>query len=337
MSTGSKKTKTAILKALFDIGGSVGAARIADKLQSSGINLQPRTVRFHLLQLDKEGLTEFVSKRSGRRLTERGRKELERANVFEKIGFIAAKVDSLGYRMGFNCRTGKGTIVLNTAIVRRRDLSRALSEIKLIFEKQLGMGNRIAMIDKSKGLAETEVPPGFVALCTVCSVTINGILLHESIPINSRFGGLLEMRDGKPVRFVELIEYSGATIDPLEVFIGAGMTSVRECARTGNGAIGASFREIPSVAVDDLKKLQKHLNKCGLKGILKIGAPNQPLFDIPVSEGRTGIIVVGGLNPFAAVREAGINLSLISLSALGNYKDFSTFSNLYRRYMDSLR
>jgi len=337
VATDNRKTKVIILKALFDIGVPAGAARITQRLQAAGIDLRPRTVRFYLLQMDREGLTQSVSRRSGRRLTERGREELNSANVFEKVGFVAARVDSLGYRMSFKCQTGKGTVVANTALIRRRDLSRALSEINGVFDKRLGMGSRAAMADSGSTLGGQVVPAGFVALGTVCSVTVNGILLHESIPVTSRFGGLLEMREGRPVRFVELMEYSGTTVDPLEVFIGAGMTGVRQCARTGNGAIGASFREVPSVAIDDLKRIQKHMDQRGLSGILAIGSPNQPLLDIPVAEGRIGLIVIGGLNPLAALHEAGIQTSLHSLAALEDSKSFVTFDILYRRYMDSLR
>ncbi len=55
---------------------------------------------------------------------------------------------------------------------------------------------------------------------------------------SSRFGGLLEVRDREPVRFIDVIEYRGTTVDPLELFIGAGVTRVAQCAATGSGIIG---------------------------------------------------------------------------------------------------
>ena len=48
--------KLAILKALKEIKGPAGAARIRERLLASGLDLQPRTVRFYLLQMDREGL-----------------------------------------------------------------------------------------------------------------------------------------------------------------------------------------------------------------------------------------------------------------------------------------
>jgi repressor of nif and glnA expression len=150
--------------------------------------------------------------------------------------------------------------------------------------------------------------------------------------VTSRFGGLLEMRGGQAVRFIELIEYSGTTLDPLEAFIRAGMTNVRACAASGAGIIGASFREIPSAAIEDAMKLQKAMRRKGLGGIMAIGQPNKPLLGVPVAEGRTGVIVVGGLNPVAALHEAGIRISMLSLAGLEDYRAFKDCEELCRKY-----
>jgi hypothetical protein len=48
------------------------------------------------------------------------------------------------------------------------------------------------------------------------------------------------------------------------------------------------------------------MEKAGLGGIILVGRPGQPLLEVPVSPGRVGLVVVGGLNPLAAVEEAGI-------------------------------
>ncbi|OQA24580.1 MAG: Ribonuclease R winged-helix domain protein [Verrucomicrobia bacterium ADurb.Bin345] len=259
MARQNKQIKLLILKALQEIGEAAGAARIHDRLAASGTMLQPRTVRYYLLQLDREGLTRFVGRRKGREVSERGREELARANIIEKVGFVEARIDSLGYRMTFSLGSEQGTIIANIATIRESYLARALEDMKPVFARRLGMGSRIAVAREEESIGGFTVPRGMVGIATVCSVTVNGILLDEGIPVTSRFGGLLEMREGKPVRFVELIEYRGTTLDPLETFIQAGMTRVRDCARTGSGVIGASFREIPSVALADVNRVQKRM------------------------------------------------------------------------------
>lgn len=302
--------KTAILRCMCHFNGPVGATKLTSRLMTDGVQLQPRTVRLYLLQMDREGLTRFVSRRHGRELTARGRDEAASANIMERIGFIAAKIDSLGYRMTFRHATGQGTIITNIATVSTPYLARALEYMKPVFTRRLGMGTKLAIAREGEIMGGLQVPRGTVALGTICSMTVNGAMLAERIPVTARFGGLLEIREGKPVRFLELMDYRGTTMDPLEFFINARMTRVRECARTGSGIVGASFREFPTVATEEAQRLIRHMERDGLGGILTLGQPNQPLLNIPVTEGRTGMIVVGGLNPIAALREAGAQVTI---------------------------
>ena len=60
----------------------------------------------------------------------------------------------------------------------------------------------------------------------------------------------------------------------------------------------------------------------GLDGILAIGLPNRPLLDIPVAPGRTGMVVIGGLNPVAGVYESGVRVKIHSLVGLEDFDSF---------------
>lgn len=327
-----KSVHAAILRALKAIGTPAGAAVLSEYLQAEGLSIPHRTIRQHLLQLDREGLTETVSRRHGRQLTERGLQEIEQGNVIDKLGFIATRIDQLGFQMSFNLQSGKGTIIANTAVLPQHYLVRAVEEMKPVFAAKIGMGDRILIAHAGERIGALEVPPKHAAIATVCSVTVNGILLNSGIPTISRFGGLLEMRDYRPQRFVELIEYSGTTIDPLDIFIEAGRTSVRACGRTGRGFIGASFREIPSPALPLVQNLRKEMNLLGLRGILAIGRANQPLMGIPVSEGRAGMIVIAGINPVAALIESGAHIQVESLAQLIDYRLFTPLHEWRRKF-----
>jgi len=288
----------------------------------AGLDVSARTVRFHLLELDRQELTALASRRSGRVITQAGREELSKSNVLLKVGLVSAKVDTMTYTMSFDVKTGNGTVITNTALLHRDCLQHALVEMRHVFRAQLGVGNRAVVAQTGEGVAGGVVPEGFAGIGTVCSVTFSGIFLRRGIPLVSRFGGLLEIRDRKPIRFVDLIEYRGSTLDPLEVFIQAGMTRVRDAVRTGNGVICAGFREIPAVAIADVEKLRIELRHKGISGLLAVGRPNQPLFGIPVSDGHAGLVVLGGLNPVAAIREAGYSVRLRSLAGLEDYARF---------------
>ena len=337
MNTKNNKARNAVLRILSEIDGPAGAAKIAERLPALGIQLQPRTIRLYLNELDRAGLTVLSSRRKGRTVTDLGRAELDHADIVAKVGFVHSKIDSLGYRMTFRSDTGAGTIISNFATVRTRDLPRVLAEIKPVFDHGLSIGNRLCIINSGEALAGRTVPSGSVAIGTPCSITLNGILMAEGIPVTSRYGGLIEIKQNRPVRFLELIAYSGTTVDPLETFIRAGMTDVRGCVQKGAGIITASFREIPSAAADDTRRLFNRIQQLGLGGVLLTGRAGQPLLDIPVADGRTGIIVIGGLNPIAAVYEAGIPCEPKSLSGLEDFARFRTYNETFRRYMDSLR
>jgi len=192
----------------------------------------------------------------------------------------------------------------------------AIKEMQLVVERGFSVGGMIAVAQGGTSLGNIVVPDGEMCIGTVCSVTLNGIFQKEGIPVVSRFGGLLEIRDRKPVRFVNMIEYRGSTLDPMEVFIRADMTRVRNAVLRGSGIVCASFREIPSAAVEQIRRVERVMKSHGLGGIFAIGRPSQPLFDVPVSEGYSGMVVLGGLNPIAAVREAGIRVSMHSLAGL---------------------
>jgi len=312
----------AILRALAEADGPIGAQRLTERVAMQGVVAPARTIRYHLLQLDREGLTRGRSRRAGREITMAGRDALANARVVEKIGFVAARVDDLGYRMTFDPRTGGGLIVANVTEISEGDLSRALPLMYAVFRARMGMGTRIALARPGESLAGRRIASGRVAIGTVCSVIVNGWLMRRGIPVTSRFGGLLEFRDRRPLRFRALIEYGGTTHDPLELFIAARMTSVSEYARTGHGIVGASFREAPAAALSVLHGAREDLDRLGLGAILEIGRPNQPLLDIPVAEGRVGLVVIGGLNPIAAICEAGISADVHSLCGLEDYARF---------------
>jgi repressor of nif and glnA expression len=315
---GQQKLK-AIMRILAETGRPLGSTTIAAELQAVGIDLQQRMVRYYLSQMDSMGLTENLG-RAGRRLTAAGLANLRAVGAVERVGFVSARVDELAYRQSFELERLAGTVVLNVSRVDAHDFPASLEMINLALGAGMGMGRLIAVGRQGDQLGDYLVPPGVVAVGTICSVTLNGVFRAAGIPVSSRFGGLLEVRDGKPSHFTHVIHYDGTTIDPVEIFIKGKMTRVRQAAATGTGTIGASFREIPAAALAAAGELIGRLSRIGLLGGFQVlGRPGQPLLDIPVSQGRVGLIVPAGLNALAAVEEAGIDTRNVAMSSLFDY------------------
>lgn len=319
----------AILRLLRDSPGPIGSERIAEELLLAGMDLSERTIRNYLAQADALGWTENLGRR-GRRITEQGVREVEGALVIDKVGFVASRVDELAYQMTFNPHTLKGKVILNVSTIGAENLEPAIAAMQEVFEANLGMGSLVTLAAGGAVLGGFRVPRGQVAIGTVCTVSINGILLHASIATTSRFGGLLEIEDMQPKRFTQIINYDGSSLDPLEIFIRGRMTSVARAARTGSGMLGASFREVPVVALQEVRRLVALSEKVGLGSVLAIGSPNQPLLDIPVTPGRVGLVLYGGLNTVAAIAEAGIDVTNKAMSTLCDFEELVDYRELPR-------
>ncbi len=332
------KMRVAILRVLRETDGAVGSTEIAEALRVQGFDHSPRTIRLYLQEMEEEGLVDEArrGRHGGRTITSKGIEEIKDALVIDRVGFTAARVDTLTWQMNFSPATGSGRIILNITTVSDDLAETALKEMVPVFEAGLSMGNFLAVARSGERLGAFEVPQGQVAFGTVCSVTVNGAFLSERIPTVSRFGGVLEISNGEPARFTDVIYYDGTTLDPLEVFIKGGLTSVRQAAATGNGRIGASFREVPTTALGHVAQLLRRLRRMGLGDDLLLGKPNKPLLDFPVHEGRTGLILAGGLNPAAAVQEAGIPTHNFALSTLFEYSKLMHYSRV-REHLKNTR
>ena len=213
-----------VLKILVRCRKAPWGTRIAQRLEEYGFDLSQRMVRNYLQRMDQEGLTKNLGKR-GRSITPKGEEELKSAFVIEKVGFVASKIDSLTYQMSFSLRKRKGgKLSLISLPSVNMTFTGQFTTLSWYFGQDWAMGRFVALNVpvEDRGAGEEER----VAIGTVCSVTINGIFLSEGIHSTSRFGGLLELVKGHPFRFTDIINYDGSSIDPLEIFVKGGMTSV---------------------------------------------------------------------------------------------------------------
>lgn len=325
------KTMLSILKILEKYTDVLGSREISRQIKMHGIDLTERTVRYHLRILDERGYTEVFGK-EGRKITEKGRKELGQALVSEKVGFVISRIESLSYFTTLNLETMDGDVILNISYFPEDRVKDAMKILKPMFSSPYVMSNRIIIARGGEMIGDITIPHGMMGIGTICSVTINGIFLKTGIPVTSRFGGVVEINEGRPVRFISLISYDGSSLDPLEIFIRSKMTDVLGAVKKRSGKILASFREIPVVCMDEAKRLAKVIADKGIGGILLIGEPNKPLLEVPVGIDKAGMVIVGGLNPIAAIEESGISTESKAMSTLYPYSKLKSFSELRWNY-----
>jgi repressor of nif and glnA expression len=316
-----------ILKILSDSQQPLGARVIARFLKDHGIYLGERAVRYHLKLMDERGLTRLVS-RDGRLITERGVEELGNALVRDKVGFAISRIELLALRTDFDWEKGNGLVPVNISLFPKGKFERAIQVMKPVFAAGICVSDLVAVAHEGEQLGELIIPAGKIGLATVCSIVINGTLFKAGVPMDSRFGGILQIRNHEPLRFVELIHYAGSSLDPSEVFIRARMTSVRDVSRTGNGKILANFREIPAVCRPIAENVMAKLKDAGLGGLMVIGNTSEPVCEISVELNRIGMILIGGLNPIAAAEEAGIETENYAMSTVLEYQKLKKFQEV---------
>ncbi len=319
-----------ILKLLGASQEPVGAGQIATQLRDYGVSLSERSVRYHLQFMDQRGLTELVGRRDGRLITKLGLEELAHARVRDKVGLVISKIEALAYRTTLNTETLQGNLPVNVSLFPRDQLEAVLEFMRPAFEAGLCVSDLIALADEGERLGDTLVPAGKVGIATVCSIVINGFLLKNGIPMDSKFAGILEMRQGVPLRFAELIHYSGSSLDPSEVFIRGKMTAVSKVAE-GKGSLLANFREIPAPSLGLVKRLLADIQKAGIRGVLTIGGIGETVCETPVDTNKAGLILAGGLNPVAYIQEMGIEAENHAMSTIMDYRRLTPFFKICGR------
>jgi HTH-type transcriptional regulator, global nitrogen regulator NrpRI len=326
-----EKKTLLVLRILHESPEPVGARIISRRMQEHGVNLSERGVRYHLKLMDDRGLTRLIGQHDGRVITEQGIDEIAHARVHDKIGFAISRIEILAFKTSLDLDRRQGLTPVNVSFFPKKFFKKAMELMKPAFSAGIRVSELVACAEEGTRLGEVTVPAGYVGFATVCSIVVNGILLKSGIPMDSRFGGILQIRDGRPLRFIELIQYSGSSLDPSEVFIRGRMTSVSQAAEKGEGKILANFREIPVPALKLVDELITKLRNAGIDGVLSIGEIGEPICQIPVDMNRVGMILYGGLNPVACAHEMGIDVENRAMSTVMDYQELQNFWALCKK------
>jgi repressor of nif and glnA expression len=313
-----------ILKNSIDL---ISSPKITEMLNIEGHDISERTVRYYLEDMGKKSYTEKKGK-LGYNITEKGLHEIDSITIIEKVGFLSSRINKIAYKMSFNPDKMSGTVIVNLSIANPMEIKHLFSSFKKVYEKDMAMGQMLMLVPPGETFHNLKIPDHMIGIGTVCSVTLNGVLLKNGIPTNSVFGGILALADNKPFGFVDVIKYDGTSMDPLEIFIRSGMTNYLGAIKTGHGRVGASFQEYPSESRDYVLGIIKKMRKARMMGGYILGSPNKSLLKIPVNEGSIGAIVMGGLNPVAVFEESGIRVQSKALTGLVDYKQLFHYTEL---------
>jgi repressor of nif and glnA expression len=310
-----ERKTVAILKVLSDSPTPLGGRVLARKLKDMGIDLGERAVRYHLKLLDERGLTQPVGRKDGRLITKSGIEEIHNALVADRVGLMTTKICTLSYRSSFDIEKRTGDVPINVSLFSKDVFERAVKLMMNAFKKGIGFSSLVAIAPEEERLGQIIIPEGKIGLATVSQIVVCSVLLKAGIMPDARFGGVLELRNYEPRRFVDLIEYTGSSLDPSEIFISSKLTTIERVIKGGgNGKVLASFWEIPASARLKAEVIIDELSKVGMNGIYTLGKSNQPIYELPVAMDKAGIVLSDSLNPVAAAVEAGIKVTNHTMS-----------------------
>lgn len=221
------------------------------------------------------------------------------------LKFINHSIDDFAMRVTYRPDTHEGRLVYNLSLVKNEDLEFAIGILKDAYTTRVAASGLVKFYKSGARVDDFVVPKGQTAICTVCSVTFDGLLIRHGVPINPIGGGVVEIENRTPIRFTHIILYEYTTIDPLQVLNSQRLTSVTNVMRRGSGNILANIREFHMEAEPLVVEVLDQLSDSSFIGVLEVGMPNVPLLGVPVSPQFIAIAAVGGTNPIAAIKEGG--------------------------------
>ncbi len=309
-----------ILRILYENNEPIGARLIADRINERGYAIGERGVRYHLRILDERGLTKRQGY-DGRIITERGINELNSALVGDRVGFIINRIEKLIYDTTFDLKTMQGDVIINTSVIDKDDFDKTMEILRHVVYNGYSISPYIKLIEEGTITSDIKIPEGKIGIATMCSITVDGILMKTGIPVNTKYGGILDVKDRKPMQFDDIIVYSGTTIDPMRIFISKKMTRVLDAVETGSGRLLANLREIPASSVLEASKVLELVTDAGIASIAEIGKPGKSVLNAPVDAGKVGVVVYAGVNAVAAVEETGIKVETHPISTVIDFKE----------------
>ena len=222
-----------------------------------------------------------------------------------KISFLLSKSWNLIERVNFDAETLQGDIIANVSYIKKDKVDESLDIMKQAF-----ISNR-KYINPYYKLVNHPNDDSKIGIATICSLSIDGILIKNGIMCNPKYGGLLELTE--PPTFLDLISYNGSSLDPHKIFLAKNKVGITK--NNSPAKILASLKEIPYIALENSTDLLNTLKNIGFS-IYKIGKPRELIYNAKIDNYNFGIVAGSGLNSIGAIKENDIDIEIKAIEKL---------------------
>jgi repressor of nif and glnA expression len=303
-----------ILRIINESDDAIGARTIAANLSKRGYPIGERAVRYYLTLLDYKGFTTKLGY-SGRIITEKGLTELNEAIVGDRVGFVISKIEDFVYQTTLDSKQKSGDIIINVTTIKKDDFETAVEIAGRVIDEGYTVSPYIRIVEEGDRAGAILIPYGSVGIITMCSMTIDGILVKHGIPTDIMYGGILKVESKAPFAYTDVISYKGTSLDPIQIFTSRRMTAIMDAVDKGTGAVLSNLRTVPSIAYEQVKDVLHEARRVGITGwIENFGMDDS--FNISLEDGMVGINIYAGVNSMAALNELAIDANVKSISSL---------------------
>ncbi len=244
------------------------------------------------------------------------------------LKFVNHRIEEYAMQVTLDPKEGTGTVVYNLSLIHENEYNTALNVIRDTCRAGIAPSHLLGIKNPGEIINGFIIPPHMIGLITLCSTTLDGLLIRRGIPHNPIGGGVVEIVDNIPRRFTHLIRYECTTIDPLQVLISEKTTSVTKVMETGSGSALANIRECHMEAEPVIEEILDDFSNTIFSGILDVGLPNTPSLGVTVSPQYMGIVTLGGTNQMAAIRERGCEIDIRAMKGVIDIRELDSVERL---------
>jgi repressor of nif and glnA expression len=99
------------------------------------------------------------------------------------LKFVNHSIEDFAVQVTFDPVAGEGNVVYNLSLIKNEDLDFAISTLKDAYKTGVTVSGRVRFISSGEKICGYIIPKGLTGICTICSVTFDGLLIRRGIPI----------------------------------------------------------------------------------------------------------------------------------------------------------
>jgi len=317
-------TVVEILRNLYFSSTPLNSIDLQEALKKAGIDLDPRTIRYHISNLEEGDIVHRLGKR-GVILTKKGIEEAKTLLVFDRIGLASLETQKMLLECNFDIDKCKGKLIVNVITCPKERIMEALECLDKVASSSIIVSPLIGLIDEDQKFWNIRIDPGKVGIAAVSSTNYESIFRRDGVPLETASTGLYKLSDYAPKGFIDLICHSGTTISPGQLLCRGRYTQVSKYLETGSGYVTASIKTFPSFYCDRAMEIAGTLGKRHFNSLFEMGCAMPENYRMTIQDRNKGyLLVYGGANYFAPLIEKGITEEIHITGALFRMEDMLT-------------